>query len=94
MDRIDMDVMRERKSAGSSGAAPGDLVTASGSGLDPDVSPAAALWQVPAVAKARGLEEAKVRTLVESGIEGRTFGILGEPRVNVLKLNLALDSLK
>jgi K+-transporting ATPase ATPase C chain len=93
MDRIDKDVMSERKAAGVPGAVPGDLVTASGSGLDPDISPAAALWQVPTIAKARALDEEKVRALVESGVEGRTFGVLGEPRVNVLKLNLALEAL-
>lgn len=92
VDRVKPDVAKAR-AAGVAGPLPADLVTASGSGLDPDLSPAAALAQVGRVAQARAIPEARLRALVEAQVEGPTFGLLGEPHVNVLALNQALDRL-
>jgi len=91
-DRLAAEVERlQAANPEATGPVPADLVFASGGGLDPHVSPAAALWQVARIAQVRGVDPGRVRLIVESHIEGRTFGLLGEPRVNVLQLNLALD---
>jgi len=90
-DRVKDDV-EKLKAENPSSPVPVDLVTTSGSGLDPDISPEAALFQVPRVAKARNVSQERVRDLVAQNTHGRTFGLLGEPRVNVLSLNLVLDA--
>ncbi|MBV8651208.1 MAG: K(+)-transporting ATPase subunit C [Alphaproteobacteria bacterium] len=91
VDRVkgDADTLKAENSA----PIPVDLITTSASGLDPDITPASAAFQVPTVAKARNLSVEKVQQLVDDNTEGRTLGLLGEKRVNVLKLNLALDAL-
>jgi K+-transporting ATPase ATPase C chain len=96
VDRVKEDVAKlkaENPNAPVNVPVPMDLVTTSASGLDPDVSPEGAMFQVPRVAKVRNMDEAQLRQLVQQYIDGRLFGLLGEPRVNVLQLNMALDAL-
>jgi K+-transporting ATPase ATPase C chain len=91
-DRVAGDLKRlKEENPDAPGPVPVELVTASGSGLDPHVSPEAALWQTPRIARARKISLEQVQSVLDSATEGRTFGLLGEPRVNVLLVNLALD---
>ena len=92
VDRVKADVEAKR-AAGWAAPIPADAVTTSASGLDPEISPATAFAEVPAVAKARGLPEEKVRAMVAAHVKGRALGLIGEPRVNVLRLNLTLDAM-
>ncbi len=91
-DRIKEDLKRlTEENPAATAPVPAELVTASGSGLDPDLSPEAMMWQAARVARARAVSLERVKAVVDSNVQGRTFGILGEPRVNVLLVNLALD---
>jgi K+-transporting ATPase ATPase C chain len=91
-DRAEKEVQRLRQeNPDAQGPVPAELVSASASGLDPHLSPEAALWQVRRIAHARGVDEARVRAVIEAQLEGRDLWVLGEPRVNVLRTNLALD---
>jgi len=91
-DRINDDLKRlKAENPDAAEPVPAELVTTSASGLDPHLSPEGMLWQVPRVAKARGVAPDRIKAVVDANVEGRTFGVLGEPRVNVLLVNLALD---
>jgi K+-transporting ATPase ATPase C chain len=91
-DRAEKELQRlSQENPGAQGPVPAELVSASGSGLDPHLSPEAALWQAKRIAHARNVDEARVRTVIEANLEGRDLWFLGEPRVNVLRVNLALD---
>jgi K+-transporting ATPase ATPase C chain len=92
-ERVKQDVEKLKKENPEADV-PVDLVTASASGLDPDISPSAARFQAARIAKARGLSEARIHELIQSRIQGRLFGLLGEPRVNVLDLNIRLDQVR
>jgi K+-transporting ATPase ATPase C chain len=93
VDRVKADV-EKRRGEGVAGGIPADLATASGSGLDPDLSPEAALAQVPRIARVRGIADAELRALVERSVDQPLAGVLGEPRVNVLALNRQLDGMR
>lgn len=90
-ERAEKDLRRLQEENPGAGLVPTELIAASASGLDPHLSPEAALWQAPRIARARNVDEARVRTVIEASVEGRDLFVLGEPRVNVLRVNRALD---